>query len=292
MAPAPTVKAPFAFELKSTTLSLLALTLKTTDLALLADALQRQTADAPGLFEHEAVVLDLSQVQTAAGADDTDANADADAAANLAMTALIDLLRSHGMVPVGIKGGSAAQTSAALENGLVEAPDIAPARSARPMAAVAPVAMAEPAPESPPVEQPPPPAAPDDEAPTPGASEPIPTPSPAPPMVVTRPLRSGQQVYARGGDLVMLAAVNDGAEVIADGSIHVYAPLRGRAVAGARGDTQARIFATHMQPQLVSIAGTYLTIEADLAADVKAKPAQVRLDAGRLVFEPIGRGSV
>lgn len=108
-------------------------------------------------------------------------------------------------------------------------------------------------------------------------------------MYVSRPLRSGQQVYARGGDLVMLAAVNDGAEVIADGSIHVYAPLRGRAVAGARGDADARIFATHMQPQLVSIAGTYLTIDADLAPDVKGRPAQVRLEAGRLVFEPLGR---
>ena len=88
----------------------------------------------------------------------------------------------------------------------------------------------------------------------------------------------------------MLAAVNHGAEVIADGSIHVYAPLRGRAVAGARGDTTARIFATCMEPQLVSIAGTYRTIESALPADVQGKPAQVRLDrrpAGRRAPEDL-----
>jgi septum formation inhibitor MinC len=75
-----------------------------------------------------------------------------------------------------------------------------------------------------------------------------------PTLVIDRPLRSGQQVYARGGDLVVMAAVNFGAEVIADGHIHVYAPLRGRAIAGARGNTAARIFSTCMEPQLVAIA--------------------------------------
>ena len=72
-----------------------------------------------------------------------------------------------------------------------------------------------------------------------------------------------------------------------DGSIHVYAPLRGRAVAGARGDTGARIFATCMEPQLISIAGTYRTIETPLAPDVLGKPAQVRLDGDRLVIEAL-----
>ena len=70
-------------------------------------------------------------------------------------------------------------------------------------------------------------------------------------VVVDKPLRSGQQVYARGGDLVVLAQVNYGAEVIADGSVHVYAPLRGKAIAGARGNTTARIFSTCMEPDLV-----------------------------------------
>jgi len=104
---------------------------------------------------------------------------------------------------------------------------------------------------------------------------------------VDRHVRSGQRVYARGADLVVLGVVSHGAEVIADGHIHVYAPLRGRALAGAMGDTNARIFATCMEPQLLSIAGIYRTTETELAAEVLGKPAQVRLDDERLVVLPL-----
>lgn len=106
-------------------------------------------------------------------------------------------------------------------------------------------------------------------------------------LVIDRPLRSGQQVYARGGDLVVLAAVNFGAEVIADGNIHVYAPLRGRAVAGARGDTSARIFCTSMQAQLLSIAGIYRTSDTPLPKGLGGKPVQVRLDGETLRIEAL-----
>jgi septum site-determining protein MinC len=106
-------------------------------------------------------------------------------------------------------------------------------------------------------------------------------------MIIDKPLRSGQQVYARGGDLVVMAAVNFGAEVIADGSIHVYAPLRGKAIAGARGNTAARIFSTCMEPELISIAGTYRTTDNPLPAEVIGRPAQIRLDGERLVYEPL-----
>jgi septum site-determining protein MinC len=106
-------------------------------------------------------------------------------------------------------------------------------------------------------------------------------------MVINKPLRSGQQVYARGGDLIVLASVNYGAEVIADGHIHVYAPLRGKAIAGAKGNTDARIFTTYLDPELVVIAGTYRTTEYPLSAEVTGKPTQVRLDGERLVFEPL-----
>ncbi len=106
-------------------------------------------------------------------------------------------------------------------------------------------------------------------------------------MVVDKPLRSGQQVYARGADLVVLAMVSFGAEVIADGDIHVYAPLRGRAMAGARGNTQARIFSTCMEPQLLSIAGMYRTTDTELPDNVRGKPAQVRLDGEKLLIEPL-----
>jgi septum site-determining protein MinC len=96
-------------------------------------------------------------------------------------------------------------------------------------------------------------------------------------MVVDKPLRSGQKVYARGGDLVVLAMVNQGAEVVADGNIHVYAPLRGKAMAGARGNVNARIFSLCLEPELISIAGVYRTSENPLPLEVRGKAAQVRL---------------
>ena len=111
-------------------------------------------------------------------------------------------------------------------------------------------------------------------------------------MLVDKPLRSGQQVYARGRDLVVMAMVNAGAEVIADGSIHVYAPLRGKAIAGARGNSQARIYAHSLEAELVSIAGIYRTSEVPLPEKVRGKPALVRLhtDASgdKLIMEPLG----
>lgn len=96
-------------------------------------------------------------------------------------------------------------------------------------------------------------------------------------MVVDKPLRSGQKIYARGGDLVVLAMVNQGAEVVADGNIHVYAPLRGKAMAGARGNTNARIFSLCLEPELISIAGVYRTSENPLPKGIHGKAAQVRL---------------
>jgi septum site-determining protein MinC len=108
-----------------------------------------------------------------------------------------------------------------------------------------------------------------------------------PTLIVTRPLRSGQRVYAEGGDLVVCSMVSHGAEVLADGHIHVYGPLRGRAIAGARGNTQARIFTSCMEPDLYAIAGIYNTTDIPLASDIHGKPAQVRLDGERLIVEPL-----
>jgi septum site-determining protein MinC len=96
-------------------------------------------------------------------------------------------------------------------------------------------------------------------------------------MVIDRPLRSGQKIYARGADLIVLAMVNQGAEVVADGNIHVYAPLRGKAMAGASGNTNARIFSLCLEPELISIAGVYRTSETPLPADIHGRAAQVRL---------------
>ncbi len=109
-------------------------------------------------------------------------------------------------------------------------------------------------------------------------------------LIIDKPLRSGQQVYARGRDLVVMSMVNAGAEVIADGSIHVYAPLRGKAIAGARGNTEARIVSLCLEPELISIAGVYRTSEVPLPPQLLARPAQVRLVGGaqgKLVMDPL-----
>ena len=108
-----------------------------------------------------------------------------------------------------------------------------------------------------------------------------------PTVVISRPIRTGQQVYAQGADLIVLGMVSEGAEVIADGNIHVYAPLRGRALAGASGNREARIFAQDMQAELVSIAGIYRSIEQDLPESLANKPTQIYLEENRLVMSAL-----
>ncbi|MBK1735955.1 septum site-determining protein MinC [Halorhodospira abdelmalekii] len=111
---------------------------------------------------------------------------------------------------------------------------------------------------------------------------------PLPPRVIDHPVRSGQQFYARGRGLVVLGAVGPGAEVLADGDLHIYGPLRGRALAGVQGDEQARIFCMGMEAELVSVAGNYQVSER-FAEELHGRPAQVRLDeAGVLHIEPFG----
>jgi len=104
---------------------------------------------------------------------------------------------------------------------------------------------------------------------------------------VTQPVRSGQRAFNPAGDLIVVASVNTGAEVLAAGNVHVYGPLRGRAMAGVNGDTQARILTTCMQAELVAIAGVYRSIESDLPDEVREKPAQIFLTGDRLFIEPL-----
>ena len=103
-------------------------------------------------------------------------------------------------------------------------------------------------------------------------------------LVVEKPIRTGQQVYAENADLIVLGLVNEGAEVIADGHIHIYAPLRGRALAGASGDQNARIFAQSMQAELVSIAGIYRTFDQQLPPHLHRQAVQVYLQKERLAI--------
>ncbi|MET3106302.1 septum site-determining protein MinC [Oxalobacteraceae bacterium GrIS 2.11] len=113
------------------------------------------------------------------------------------------------------------------------------------------------------------------------AAAPVPASSP-PPMIIDQPVRGGQRIYARGTDLIITAVVNNGAEVIADGNIHVYAPLRGRALAGASGNTGARIFTTSLEAELVSIAGIYRTFENGYPALTAHTPIQIKLNGDKI----------
>ena len=246
-----------SFDLKSASLPVVAVLLKTTDAAQFAADLAERVADAPGFFDNDPVLIDLAPVRES---EDT-----------IDFASIVAELRRHSTLPVAVRGGSPAQMDAARAAGLAAAPDAPPARAEAPAPVQEVVREVIREVEVEVVRE-----------------VPVQVPMPGPgTVVVDKPLRSGQQVYARGSDLVVLAMVSFGAEGIADGNIHVYAPLRGRAIAGARGDTSARIFSTCLEPQLVSVAGIYRTTETELPADVRGNPAQVRLDGEKLLIEPL-----
>ncbi len=237
---------PASFEIKSAQLPLVALLLKSNDVNVISEELLAQfgsQGESPDFFDHDALVVDFSHLNPETPVFD--------------LVPLLKVLRACSLVPVAVRGASPEATAAALAVGLVEAPMEVHRPRAIATEITEPVAVHE--------------VVRDvvheviREIPGPGT------------MIVDKPLRSGQKVYARGCDLVVLAMVNQGAEVVADGNIHVYAPLRGKAMAGARGNTDARIFSLCLEPELVSIAGIYRTSENALAPNVQGKAAQVRL---------------
>jgi septum site-determining protein MinC len=257
------------FELKSRRLSLLGLVLHSADTdELAADWAVRA---GQGGFEHEPVVIDLGQLPRAPAAPaavepgEGQAALALDGPAPVDLRAIVELLRASQLQPVAVAGATPEELALAHELGLADAAD-------EPQAAVPADAVREVVREIT-VEK--------------IIEKPVPVAAPAPTLVVDKPLRSGQRVYAKGGDLVVLALVNHGAEVIADGSVHVYAPLRGKAIAGARGDTSARIYVHSLEAELLSIAGIYRTAENPLPADVAGKPAQVYLDGEKLLMQPL-----
>jgi septum site-determining protein MinC len=254
------------FELKSRRFSLLGLVLHSSDLAeIAADWAARAGA---GGFEHEPVVIDLSAVPRAAATPATEGQAPLalDGPAPVDLRGIVELLRASQLQPVAVAGATAEELALAHELGLADAAEEPAAERAAPVPADTVREVVREVVVEKFIEKP---------------------AAPAPTMVIDKPLRSGQRVYAKGGDLVVLALVNHGAEVIADGSVHVYAPLRGKAIAGARGDTSARIYAHSLEAELVSIAGIYRTTENPLPAEVAGKPAQVLLDGEKLLMQPL-----
>jgi len=262
-------------EIKISTVVAVAALLGETDYSTLSAALTQITGGTPDYFEDEFTLLDFSATdpQPTAGSID--------------WTALIALFKSHGLNPVAVRNAPSALEAEIRSHGL--AIDSMPAPVAAPVAA--PVTTQ-------------PLTAPNSEqqqlaldqletnqapapAPVVASTAPVQTEAAAHTMIIDTPVRTGQRIYARGADLVLMAMVNAGAEVIADGSIHAYAPLRGRALAGASGNTKARIFAMVMEAELVSIAGVYKTFEQGWPGNLVKKPVQVMLQDDKLEMRPI-----
>ena len=234
-----------SFEIKSASLPLVSFVVKSADITQVAQDLQTRLGDTPDFFDNDPVLVDLQHLDDQAGP--------------LDLPALLQLLRSFRMNPVALRPNNAAHEAAATLAGLFltsEARTLPPSpatqESVREVEVVREVVR---------------------EVASSGSA-----------MVVDKPLRSGQHLYAKGRDLVMLAMVNPGAEIMADGHIHVYAPLRGKAIAGAKGDTSARIFTNSLEAELLSIAGVYRTSDAPLPKEVAGKAAQVWLVGDKLVM--------
>ncbi|OMG70128.1 septum site-determining protein MinC [Burkholderia ubonensis] len=247
-------KSPF-FELRSGSVDTLLFTVKTTDLDALRTELVKRFEATPEFFADDVVAIDVRRLAEGE---------------RVALGDIRQMLNDVRMRPVGVV--ALASQGWAGEAGL----PLLEARDRRvPSAKGAGDTDAAPAVEA---------------GAVPAAA--APAPEPAQPqaggqtLVVDRPLRSGQQVYAKG-DLVVLAPVSHGAEIIAEGNIHIYAPLRGRALAGVHGNHDARIFCTCLEPELISIAGIYRTTENPLPADVLGKAVQIRLEEEKLMIEPL-----
>ncbi len=247
-------------QFKGTTLKIIQTQLRTTDPATLHDALAELTGNQPDFFENELSVLDFSQAEALPAAAD--------------WAQIVGLLRHSGLHGIATRGLPPELAASAAAAGL---PAVHADALGRPRSKPA---------EAPPTEAPAPPTpAPQ----SPPVASPLAEPAPRT-ITLDKPLRSGQRFYARGCDLIVTAMVSAGAEVIADGNIHVYAPLRGRALAGASGDRTARIFTTSLEAELVSVAGIYRTFDAGVPANLARQPATVSLSGGespRLDVSPL-----
>ena len=274
------------FDVKSARLDVLSLQLRNDDFGQLETALEQRLKQL-GDFASMPFVLDLEQISNAP---------------DLPVDKLVRMFRRHGLQLVGLRHQDETVAQLAAKHGLAfsvlperiadtqiraTAAQMAPVMAA-PVAAVVTTPAAEVEAES---------GLLSDRLAKeanitsfydkPKLAEPI-TDNPAKPTVVIRqPIRTGQQVYAENADLIVLSMVSVGAEIIADGNIHVYAPLRGRALAGASGNKKARIFVQHMQAELVSVAGIYRVFDQNLPPHLHHKAVQIHLQDDRLVIAPI-----
>ncbi|MFC6182855.1 septum site-determining protein MinC [Pseudoxanthomonas japonensis] len=239
-----------AGELKIGQVGIANLRIRTLDVDQLIREMRERVERAPKLFGRAAVIVDFGGLTRLPDADTA--------------RALIDGLRGAGVIPVALAYGTRETETLAEQLGL---PLLAKFR-----AQYEPVAQAAQAPAR---------AAPE---PAPAKAAPVPAAKAAdakPGLVQKTPVRSGQQLYAENRDLTVLSTVGAGAEVISDGSIHIYGALRGRALAGARGNADARIFCREFHAELVAIAGHYKVME-EVPKELRGKAVQIWLDQDQL----------
>jgi septum site-determining protein MinC len=240
---------PFALEFKSSTFSVPVLVLSSVDLEVIEQQLQDKVSLAPEFFRNSPLVLDLQEINKHGYGID--------------IAALIDVIRKAGLLPIGIRGGNLQQNKKALEL-LIPVYSIhsgSTSAESKKQKTIAPAPVPEPKTDT---------IADTDVTAT---------------TLITQPIRSGQRIYATG-DLVILSQVSAGAEIMAEGNIHVYNILRGRALAGVQGNTDARIFCFDLQAELISIAGNYKVSE-DLDETVRNKPVQIFLQDQALIIKDI-----
>jgi septum site-determining protein MinC len=237
------------YQIRGTVQNLLALRVERPEDPRFFEQLRDDVLRAPGFFKNAPIIIDVRAVVDQAPVD---------------LRKFVARVRACEMQPIGLMNGDATWSDAARAVGLSVLAPGTPAETARPLeAAVEPEAA------------PPAPARTDDAA----------APGPAPRnLLVEQAVRGGQQVYAAGGDVVCLAPVSHGAELVAAGHVHVYAPLRGRVFAGFEGDRRAMIFCDRLEAELVSIAGEHL-VSDDFPATARGKRVRIRLAGDRLVVD-------
>ncbi|CAH1905986.1 putative septum site-determining protein MinC [Candidatus Nitrotoga sp. HW29] len=271
-----------AFKLKIANLSLFVLYVNTTDMDQLKKQLDMRFNKTQDFFSNTPVALDLSAIEHFNISPD--------------FTGLISFMLDHGMRATGVVGGSTEQREAAVQSGLGLFPDtiIRPALKSASIPVAIPGSDAENTqPELPELGsaigtgagEPNNSCTPDSDTQQKSVSQAHPAFRPT--MIISKPVRTGQRIYAEGANLVVLGVVNAGAELIADGDIHIYAPLRGRAIAGAQGNEGARVFMHSLEAELVSIAGCFKVFENGIPENLRGKPVQVHLDGSDLIIEPL-----
>lgn len=224
-----------AFKLKASLFTLTTFHLLSTDAQLVHQQLKPLAEQTPRFFQQLPIILDLFSLPTSCGPVD--------------FPAIISCLRSYGLIPVGVRGGSAEQQTFAIQSGLAILANIKPE--------------------------------------TTDSSSKVNVPSRIHySKLVTQPVRSGQQIYAKNSDLIVIASVSPGAELLADGNIHIYGRLKGRALAGVNGNQHAHIFCQNLEAELVAIAGHYWLSE-DLQQTPHNSSVQIFLEQERLQIKQL-----